>query len=111
MIVELGCALLLQCSIAQSVRTVGILGYKESVFGHRVRRIHPGSPIEGLLEPGDIVIAVDGNKNNHVTVGQPGAPVTLTIMRNSQTFDVTVKRVAVQELHSGYLNSYFGVRE
>jgi C-terminal processing protease CtpA/Prc len=111
MIIELGCALLLQCSIAQSVRTVGILGYKESVFGHKILRIHQGSPIEGLLEPGDTVVAVDGDKNNHVTVGEPGAPVTLTVMRERKTFDVTVKRVAVQELHSGYLNGYFGVKE
>jgi C-terminal processing protease CtpA/Prc len=111
MIVELGCALLLQGSIAHSARTVGVLGYRESLFGHRVVRIHPGSPIEGLLEPGDNVVAVDGNRNNHVTLGQPGSPVTLTVMRGDRIFDVTVKRVAVQDLHSSYLNSYFGVKE
>jgi len=111
MIVELGCALLLQCSLVQTTKTVGILGYQEAMFSHKIIQIHPGSPIEGVLVPGDHVVAVNGNKHNHVTTGEPGSEVTLTVMRDHKVFDVTVKRIAVQELHNNFLNSYFGFKD
>lgn len=98
-------------TICEVRNTVGIVGYRESVFGNRVVEIHPGSPVEGILQIGDRVLAVNGDKNCHETRGQPGSEITLSVSRGGTTFDVTVRRVAVQDLHMQYLNHIFGVRD
>jgi hypothetical protein len=111
-VVELVCAsLLLLGTVSESRNTVGVLGYRESVLGHKVMVVHPGSPLSGLVQPGDNVVAVNGNKNKYNTRGEPGTSVTLTVKRKRETFDVTVRRVAVQELENRYLNHYFGVND
>lgn len=110
--IKLICAALsLQCGISEFGNTVGVVGYRESVFGHKVLLVHPGSPLEGKVQPGDGITAVDGNKNNHNTRGEPGTPVTLTVNHNGHEFDLTVRRVPVQALQNRYLNHYFGVKD
>jgi C-terminal processing protease CtpA/Prc len=111
MLVELCLATVLQTGISLSKGTVGILGYKQSLMGNAVVEIHPGSPVEGLLQKGDRIMAVDGNFNCHQTRGEPGTRITLTVKRGGKLFDVTVRRIAVQDLHNAYLCHYFGVRE
>jgi C-terminal processing protease CtpA/Prc len=102
---------MLQGNVTQSRNTVGIVGYRESVFGNRVVEIHRGSPAEGVLKKGDRVVAVNGDRNCHKTRGEPGEEITLTVSRGSQVFDVSLRRIAVQNLHSSYLNRVFGVTD
>lgn len=111
MIIQFCVAALLQTGISLSEGTVGILGYKQSVLSGVVLQVHPGSPVAGLIQKGDRVVAIDGDSNCRDTRGEPGSPVTLTVKRNNQLFDVTVRRVAVQALHSAYLCRYFAVPE
>lgn len=100
---------LLRTGIVSTEGTVGILGYRQSLFGHKVVAIHPGSPVAGTLRVGDEIIAVNGNNNCHDTRGEPYTAITLTVRRGGLKYDVTFKRIAVQELKSRYLNHYFGV--
>jgi C-terminal processing protease CtpA/Prc len=123
MLLELSIAILLQSSagpmaatmlsgaVCETRNTIGIVGYREALFSNRIVEIHPGSPIEGILQKGDRVLAVDGNRNCHQTCGQPGSEITLTVSRGGTVFDVTVRRIAVQDLHIQYLNHIFGVRD
>ncbi|HEY9775049.1 MAG TPA: hypothetical protein V6C81_14895 [Planktothrix sp.] len=111
MLAELCFATILQAGVSLSTNTVGILGYRQSVFGNSVVEIHPGSPVEGILQKGDRIVAVDGNPNCHETRGEPGSAITLTVKRGDRTFDVNVRRVAVQQLHSLYLCHYFGLKD
>jgi C-terminal processing protease CtpA/Prc len=111
MLLELCVAALLQTGIIECRGTVGILGYRQSVFGNAIVEIHPGSPVEGVLQKGDRILAVDGNSNSHNTRGEPGAEITLTVKRGAKVFDVHLRRIPVQQLHNTYLCHYFGVTE
>lgn len=63
-----------------------------------------GSPAEQAgLQPGDLVLAVDGTSVNGSTIndqvskvrGTAGTKVTLTIKRDTKTFDVTITRAEI----------------
>lgn len=70
-----------------------------------IRRVFYGSPAqEGGLRPNDKIIAVNGEEmtaydlNDAVAVmrGEVGGEVTLTILRESELFDVTLERAIVE---------------
>jgi len=111
MLLELCVVTILETGVSLSKGTVGILGYRQSLLGHAVIEIHSGSPVEGLLHKGDKVLAIDGDSNRHETRGEPGTKVILTVKRGDRVFDVSVCRIAVQNLHDAYLCHYFGVTE
>jgi Lon-like protease len=64
----------------------------------KIQVVVKNDPAYGVLQPGDVITAVDGTAVgcNHDVVTmirdrKPGAPVTLTILRNGVTRTVTVK--------------------
>lgn len=70
-----------------------------------IRRVFYGSPAqEGGLRPNDKIIAVNGedltaydlNKAVSIMRGEVGGEVTLTILRESEVFDVTLARAIVE---------------
>ena len=70
-----------------------------------IRRVFYGSPAqEGGLRPNDKIIAVNGedltaydlNKAVSIMRGEVGGEVTLTILRESEVFDVTLTRAIVE---------------
>src|ERR1700719_1757188 len=87
----------LQGNVSEISNTVGILGYRLSVFGHKVVCVHPGSPVEGILKEGDCIVAVDGDNNRQDTRGEPGTEVTLKVLRGSSTFECKARRIPVQD--------------
>ena len=101
--------ILLSGEVHHTKDTVGIVGFRWTAFSHRISHIHQGSPAEGVLQIGDEIIAIDGERRKTETRGEPGEPITLTIKRASEVFDVTINRIAVQELQSRSLNKYWGV--
>ena len=101
---------MLQGNATQTVGGLGIIGVRIGGFSSKIILIHPSSPCEGVLQVGDHIIAIDGYKTKTDTRGIPGEPITLTIKRGSEIFDVTVPRVAVQDLHDKTLNQCWGVK-
>lgn len=70
--------------------------------GFRLLSILPNSPaLEAGLRSGDVVIGVDGHTltpDDNITLlipGKAGTPVTITLRRDGQVFDVTLNRRAV----------------
>jgi carboxyl-terminal processing protease len=78
-----------------------------------------GSPADKAgLQPGDVVVAVDGKSVNGSTIqdeitnvrGPSGSQVKLTIKRGSNTFDLTITReeITTQEVESKMLDGHVG---
>jgi carboxyl-terminal processing protease len=66
-----------------------------------IQKVIPDSPAEAAgLQAGDVIAKVDGASLDGLTIddiygkikGQKDTPVTLTILRNGETFDVTIVR-------------------
>jgi len=61
-----------------------------------VLTVQPGSPAEGVLEPGDIITAADGQafeRSRELTAyvaDRAGEPVTLAILRHGEPIEITV---------------------
>lgn len=89
--------------------TVGIVGFRWTAGTHKISTIHKGSPAEGLLKPGDQIVAIDHSKRKTDTRGEPGEPIVFTVKRDGEVFDVVINRIAVQELNQRSLNKYWGV--
>ena len=80
-----------------------------------VTKTYPGFPAFACLMPGDIILAVDGQRPagkgsrlaetfliGAIRAHRPGAAATLTVRRDGETFDVTVKlasRAALEGLY------------
>jgi Lon-like protease len=80
------------------------LGYKVVVrqVGVRITGVDPNVPAADVLEPGDVVVAVDGRRvrtpatlSRLVTAGQPGSQLRLTISREGKRRQATVRTIAV----------------
>jgi carboxyl-terminal processing protease len=78
-----------------------------------------GSPAEKAgLQPGDIVTAVDGKSVNGSTIndqiarvrGESGTAVTLTLRRDSSTFDVSITRaeITMKEVETKLIDGHIG---
>jgi carboxyl-terminal processing protease len=78
-----------------------------------------GSPAEKAgLKPGDVVSAVDGTSVNGSSIndqitkvrGKTGTTVTLTITRDSKTFDVTITRqeITMKEVETKLIDGHIG---
>lgn len=71
-----------------------------------------GTPADGIVEPGDLIVSVDNQTLAGKTVNQAvellrgaaDSPVTLTVERNGQRKEFTLKRAVIQE-HSVLLES------
>lgn len=88
---------------AAKVAALKSLGYPASLVGRgaRIVGLSPDSPAEGSLEPGDVIVAAQGQEIQfaddliRVLSGvKPGTAVLLTIVRGGQRSEVSV--VAVQ---------------
>ncbi|MCB9763336.1 MAG: PDZ domain-containing protein [Alphaproteobacteria bacterium] len=84
----------------------GLLGI-ELVGGPQgvvIGRVVPGSPASGALEPGDLLVAVDGQPVSddaaarRLLSGAPGAPVRLTVRRGGDTLELELVRVSDRAL-------------
>ena len=79
--------------------------------GFAVQKIEPDSPAqEGGIQPGDIIVAVDGQRVSEIGTetaqnmvgGKEGTQVTVTVSRDGQELDVTMtRRKIVQAVASG----------
>lgn len=88
--------------------TINIL---EDNQGFEVKMIEPDSPAkEGGIQPGDIIVAVDGQRVSDIgsdtaqnmVAGEAGTQVTVTVSRNGQELDITMtRRKIVQAVASG----------
>lgn len=65
--------------------------------GARVVDVRPGSPAEGVLQPGDVIVAVDGRPvralqdlTDGIGRKKPGDEVKLRVQRDGETTDVDV---------------------
>jgi carboxyl-terminal processing protease len=78
-----------------------------------------GTPAEAAgLQSGDIVLAVDGESVEGSTItdqvtkvrGEEGTDVTLTIRRDTETFDVTIARaeITIQEVSTRLIDEHIG---
>lgn len=102
-----------------SERAPGWLGIAmDSEVDHAlVRRVLPGSPAEGTLEPGDVILAMDGVPMggsaaviSAVTRLGAGADTTLTVRRSDEELEVTVTlgdRVPPSELARQWIGRPF----
>lgn len=70
-----------------------------------VRRILPGSPADGVLQEGDVIVAVEGapvdlatNLQQKVRELPAGTPVGMTVDRRSSRIDVTARTAQLPEL-------------
>ncbi|HHU30630.1 MAG: PDZ domain-containing protein [Bacillota bacterium] len=68
--------------------------------GIKVVRIEEDSPARGILQPGDVIVAVDGKEVylveeliEEVGARPAGSPVTLTVRRDSEIKELTVNTV------------------
>ena len=85
----------------------------ENDQGFEVKLIEPNSPaMEGGIQPGDIVVAVDGKRVSDIgsetaknmVSGEENTQVTVTVSRDGQELDITMtRRKIVQEVASGYM--------
>jgi Lon-like protease len=93
----------------ESVRVAAAVGLEHagrdvhvSGDGARVVRVMPGAPVEDVLEPGDLVIAVDGEALGlatelaaRTTTANPGDTLVLTVVRDDaeREIEVTVGQI------------------
>lgn len=93
-------------------RARGVLGVMldANPAGLRVREVLPGSPAEGRLAEGELVVAVDGaslggrkeREALRLLQGPPGQPVTLAVEgAGGERREVTLTRVAATALDDG----------
>ncbi|MBI1375514.1 MAG: hypothetical protein GC159_22610 [Phycisphaera sp.] len=91
--------------ISQSLQGVQIsLGFKSQYNpgdgSLTIAEILEGSPSEGLLQPLDRVLRIDGKplkglngeEINKLILGEPGSEATLTIVRDIKVFEIKIKR-------------------
>ncbi|ACY99260.1 MULTISPECIES: YlbL family protein [Thermomonospora] len=92
-----------QMADSQSNAVAAALNQLKIPIGTRVLvdSVQAGMPAEGLLRPGDEIVAVDGRKVTGVEAvttemgsRKPGDKVTLTVVRGGKQQDVTVTTVA-----------------
>jgi len=69
-----------------------------------ITAVEPGMPAEGVLKPGDVIIAVDGtpvtcraNAGDLIRARRPGAPVQLTVSRGGATKHFRLKTANVED--------------
>jgi C-terminal processing protease CtpA/Prc len=109
MFIEMLTALAIEGSVVKTNRPgLGILGVRINSATRKIIKVHDkGAAKEAGLLAGDKILWVYEN-NNKLRPGDPGEEVKLTILRKSDTFDVTVVRKDVREMESKELNQYFG---
>ncbi|MGE5593621.1 MAG: PDZ domain-containing protein [Betaproteobacteria bacterium] len=83
---------------AVALRKLGYEVHVETVV--RVEEVLKDSPARGMLEEGDVILAVDGRPVGtadevvkRIGARSPGTPVDLTILREGRTLDFTVPTV------------------
>ncbi|HHY32028.1 MAG TPA: PDZ domain-containing protein [Firmicutes bacterium] len=83
---------------AVALRKLGYEVHVETVV--RIEEVLKDSPAQGLLEEGDVILAVDGQPVGtaeevvkRIGARHPGTPVDLTILRGGRTLDFTVPTV------------------
>jgi Lon-like protease len=76
------------------------LGYQPTTQHVSVSSVEAGSPAAAVLQPADVILAVDGKAVTTVaelraaiSALSPGTPTTLTIQRNGKTRTVTTKTI------------------
>lgn len=89
-----------QHAITAALHDLGIPVQQQVV----VAEVSKGTPAVGKLQPGDVLLAVDGQKvtdetvlRNLISKRTPGAPVRLTVLRGGRTLTVTVGTVAASD--------------
>ena len=73
-----------------------------------VVRVVPDSPADGVLEPGDVFVSVNGVKATKENIdngklafaGSPGEPVKATVLRDGKSKKITVERGMVSQGYS-----------
>lgn len=92
--------------IIASAVALRALGYDVTAKpeGARVAEIRPGSPSDGVLEVGDVIVAVDGQPvrtlqdlSDEIGRRQPGDSVQLRVRRDEETIDVDVATIESEE--------------
>ena len=82
------------------------LGYDVVIreIGARITNVDPEVPAADVLEPGDVVVAVDGRRvrtpaalSRLVTAQQPGSQLRLTVLREGKRREATVRTIAVTD--------------
>lgn len=90
-----------------------VIVYTEEQEGFEVIRVESGGGAEHAgIAPGDVITAVDGESVKDVGVeqasqlvkGEPGTTVTITVLRDGQTTDLSVERMHMEvEVATGQL--------
>lgn len=77
---------------------------REDAVGFQVTKVNPGGPAEEAgMEPGDVIIAIEGistegmdtDSASALVKGEENTQVVLTVLRGDQTMDLTVTRKKV----------------
>lgn len=86
----------------------GLFGFKvsEAAGGAKVMSVHPGSPAEAVLAPGDVITAVNGfevkNDLNARLADFSAEEVRLNLMRGGKLRKVTLAKVAEKSWYKTY---------
>jgi PDZ domain-containing protein len=92
-----------QSEVTASAVALRALGYdvEATPRGARVDAVRPGSPADGKLRSGDLIVAVDGRRvrtlaslSSEIGRREPGESVRLTVRRDGQTLTPVVGTVA-----------------
>lgn len=85
----------------------GVVGLRVDEAEGRVlvRQVVPGSPADGVVQPGDLLLAIDGqalggdmDQARALLAGRPGEPVVLTVQRGEAQQALTLTRAPAGEL-------------
>lgn len=106
---EILTALMIEGSVIKTDKPgLGILGIRINSLTRAINKVHPSGPAaRANLQVGDKIIYVD-EKDNKLRPGDPGDPVTLTIKRGKEVFELTLIRQDVREFNNKSLSQYFG---
>jgi PDZ domain-containing protein len=94
--------LMQQSEIVASAVALHALGYDVKVTprGAEIVEVGPGTPADGKLEAGDVIVGVDGRPvrtlaelSDGIGTRKPGEPVRLTVRRDGRMLDVAVDTV------------------
>lgn len=71
----------------------------------RVTKVAPGSPAEGQIEPGDVLVSIEGQGlegdltlTRRLLAGEPGQAVQIQLRRGDEVLERQLTRASVQEL-------------
>lgn len=88
----------LECNCVNAVPSRGTWEFRSEPV---VSRIEPGSPADGRLETGDVIVAVDGwlitteEGGRRYGEAAPGSAMRLTVRRDGRLIEVTVTPIAI----------------